>query len=94
VIVRLMGEGQWRVDDSLRAHLEELDLATAKAVEAGDQAALHASLEALASAVRENGEELDHEHLVPSDSIVPPVDLTLEEARELLHGDGLVPDIP
>jgi hypothetical protein len=93
VIVRLMGEGQWRVDDSLGARLAELDLATAHAVEAGDQAALHAALEALASAVRENGEELDTEHLVPSDSIVPPLDLTLEEARELLHGDGLVPDI-
>lgn len=94
MIVRLMGEGQWRVDDALRARLEELDLATAQAVEAGDQEALHASLEALATAVRDNGEELDHEHLVPSDSIVPPLDLTLEEARELLHGDGLVPDIP
>ena len=94
MIVRLMGEGQWRVDDSLGPHLEELDLATAHAVEAGDQVALHASLEALAAAVRENGEELDHEHLVPSDTIVPPVDQTLEEARELLHGDGLVPDIP
>jgi hypothetical protein len=95
VIVRLMGgEGQWRVDDSLRPQLEELDLATAQAVEAGDQAALHASLEALAAAVRDGGEELGDAHLAPSDLVIPPTDLSLDEAKELLHGEGLVPDIP
>jgi hypothetical protein len=30
---------------------------------------------------------------VPSDLIVPPVDLTLEEAHELMHGEGLLPDV-
>jgi PspA-Associated protein len=94
VIVRLMGEGQWQLDDSVRAHLEELDEATEQAVAAGDQAALHAALEALAGAVRSAGEKLDDAHLAASDLIVPPVDLSLDEARELLHGEGLIPDLP
>jgi hypothetical protein len=94
VIVRLMGEGQWRVDDGLAVRLHELDEATLEALDAGDQAALHAALVALADAVRDAGEQVDDEHLAASDLVVPPVDLTLEEARELMHGDGLIPDLP
>ncbi len=94
MIVRLMGEGQWRVDDGLRSTLEELDEATGAAVAAGDEAALRSSLEALANAVRSAGERLDDASLTVSDLVVPPVDLTLDEARELLHGEGLIPDLP
>ena len=30
----------------------------------------------------------------PSDAVIPPEDLSLEEARELLEGEGLIPDVP
>jgi hypothetical protein len=93
VIVRLMGEGQWEIDDELAARLHELDAATERALEAEDQDALHAALTELADAVRAGGERLDDDVLVPSDLIVPPVDLTLEEAHELMHGEGLLPDV-
>ena len=94
MIVRLMGEGQWRVDDSVSARLNELDDVVAKAVADGDEAALWQGLQALAEAVRSNGEKLDDTDLTPSDAIIPPEDLSLEEARELLEGDGLIPDLP
>ncbi len=94
MIVRLMGEGQWRIDDALLARLNDLDDETERAVEAGDETALRAALEALADAVRGGGERLDDAHLSASDLVVPPVDLTLDEARELLHGEGLIPDLP
>lgn len=93
MIVRVMGEGQWRVDDALFARLQELDAATESAVAAGDQAALHAALEALAAAVRAGGEKLDSGHLAPSDAVIPPADLSLEEARALLGDDELIPDL-
>ena len=94
MIVRLMGEGQWRVDEALVPRLQELDAETERAVEAGDTAALHRALAALAGAVRENGERLPDDHLGASDCFVPPLDLTIDEARELLHGEGLIPDLP
>jgi chromosome condensin MukBEF complex kleisin-like MukF subunit len=93
VIVRLMGEGQWRIDDSLAASLHELDGATERAVEAEDQPALQTALRELADAVKAGGERLDDSVLEPSDLIVPPTDLTLAEAHELMHGHGLIPDI-
>jgi hypothetical protein len=94
VIVRLMGEGQWRIDDAAAARLHELDEATERAVADGDATALRASLEALGAEVRSSGERLDDAHLAASDLVVPPADLTLEEAHKILHGDGLIPDLP
>jgi hypothetical protein len=92
VIVRLMGEGQWRVDETVAARLNELDEEVAKAVEANDEAALWRGLQALAETVRSNGERLADDDLSPSDAIIPPEDLSLEEAQELLEGEGLIPD--
>jgi PspAA-like protein len=94
VIVRLLGEGQWRVDDATAGRLNELDEEVARAVEANDEAALWRGLQALAETVRQNGERLADDDLTPSDAIIPPEDLSLEEAHELLAGEGLIPDQP
>jgi hypothetical protein len=94
VIVRLLGEGQFRVDDSLLARLNELDSGVEKAVADGDERALWTGLQALADAVRENGVKLADDDLSPSDAVIPPEDLSLEEARELLQDEGFIPDIP
>jgi len=94
VIVRLMGEGQWRVDDDVAARLNELDNEVERAVADGDEAALWRGLQELAEVVRANGVKLDDADLSPSDAIIPPEDLSLDEARELLEGEGLIPDLP
>jgi hypothetical protein len=94
VIVRLLGEGQFRVDDSLLARLNELDSGVEKAVADGDERALWTGLQALADAVRDNGVKLADDDLSPSDAVIPPEDLSLEEARELLQDEGFIPDVP
>jgi hypothetical protein len=93
VIVRLLGEGQFRVDDSLLRRLNELDDEVEKAVAAGDERALWAGLQALADAVRENGVKLADDELSPSDAVIPPEDLSLEEAQELMQDEGFIPNI-
>ena len=94
MIVRLLGEGQFRVDDSLIARLNELDAEVEKAVAAGDERALWSGLQALADAVREHGVKLADDDLSPSDAVIPPEDLSLEEAQELLQNEGFIPDVP
>jgi hypothetical protein len=89
-----MGEGQWRVDDELAARLNELDDHVFEAVEAGDGAALADALARLADAVRSSGTPLAVEDLASSDAIVPPDDLTLDEARQLLGDEGFIPNLP
>jgi hypothetical protein len=96
VIVRLLGEGQFRVDDALIGRLNELDAEVSRAVAEGDERALWTGLQALADVVRDGGEKLADEDLRPSDAIIPPEDLSLEEAQELLadEGFGFIPDLP
>ena len=48
----------------------------------------------MANTVRERGESLEDGDLSPSDLIIPPDDLSLEEAKELFSGEGLIPDLP
>jgi hypothetical protein len=95
VIVRLLGgDGQFRVDDGVVETLNELDAQGAQAVETGDEENLRRVLELMAQTVREHGDPLPHDDLSASDLIIPPDDLSLEEARELFSGEGLIPDLP
>ena len=94
MIVRLMGEGQFEVDDEVAKGLNDLDEQAGEAVERGDEEQLHALLERMAEAVRTNGSRVPDDDLRPSEAIVPPGDLSLDEARELFEGEGLIPDLP
>jgi hypothetical protein len=94
VIVRLMGEGQYRIDDSLVERLNALDDQAMAALEASDETELDKRLEEMFELVRAEGERLPDDDLSPSDVIIPPSDLTLEETRELVSHGGLIPDLP
>lgn len=94
MIVRLMGEGQYTVSDELASELNQLDQAAAEAIEAGDEHQLRECLEAIGTMVRQRGERLHDGHLSPSEVIIPPADLQLDEAQELFAGEGLIPDLP
>jgi hypothetical protein len=94
VIVRLMGEGQFEVDEEVAKGLNDLDDQAERALEAGDESQLSELLVRMAEAVRTNGTRLPEEDLSPSEAIIPPEDLSLEEARRLFEDEGLIPDLP
>ena len=94
MIVRLMGEGQYRVDDGIREQLNELDDLAGAALEAGDEPELDARLDQMFELVKTEGERLADDDLSPSDAVVPPSDMTLEETRQLMTAEGFIPDIP
>jgi hypothetical protein len=92
VIVRISNEGQYRIDDSHHARLDELDDAVVGAVAAVDETGFHARFEELLQFVRIEGEPLGDDDLEPSDVILPPADITFAEASEEFSGEGLIPD--
>ena len=94
MIVRLMGEGQFEVDDEVAKGLNDLDEQAAQAVEQGDEGQLAELLKRMADAVRSNGARVPDDDLRGSEAIVPPDDLSLDEARQLFDGEGLIPDLP
>ena len=94
MIVRLMGEGQYRVSDDLRERLNALDDEAMAALDADDEGELDAKLDAMWQLVQSEGERLPDESLETSDVLVPPSDLTLAETRKLFSDEGLIPDLP
>jgi len=94
MIVRLMGEGQFEIDDEVAKGLNSIDEQAAAAVESGDEEQLGELLRRMAEAVRTNGTRVPDEELSASDAIVPPDDLSLAEARRLFEDEGLIPDLP
>jgi hypothetical protein len=91
VIVRILGEGQWRLDAGHADALNELDEQVERSVEAGDEQAFRVALEQLLASVRQSGTEVGIDELVDSDSVLPPADASLEEVRRLLGDEGLIP---
>ncbi len=91
MIVRIMGEGQVKLSDSHLPELNKLDDELLREMENGDGPGFRRTLAALLSKVHELGDPLPDDSLEPSELILPSPDATLEEVRELLSDDGLIP---
>jgi hypothetical protein len=91
MIVRILGEGQLRIDDAAVSELNELDTRLEATVERGDEDAFHAALDTLLGRVRELGRPVEDAALEPSGLILPAEGATMDEVRKLLAGDGLIP---
>ncbi|MFF4012889.1 hypothetical protein [Streptomyces sp. NPDC001717] len=91
MIVRIMGEGQVKVADGHFTELNTLDDALLEEMEGGDEEGFRRTLGALLEAVRRLGEPLPDDALEPSELILPGADATLDEVRDMLSDDGLIP---
>jgi hypothetical protein len=91
MIVRILGEGQLQVDDSATEELNGLDAALEKAVNSGDEQAFRPALAALLDRIRTLGSPLPEDAIEPSDLILPYSEAGLEDVREMLTDEGLIP---
>ncbi len=93
MIVRVLGEGQYVVDDAHSELLNGLDSGLERAVESGDEAAFRSALADLLAQVRAVGERLPDESLEESDALLPDESSSLDEVRALLSDSdqGLIP---
>jgi hypothetical protein len=91
VIVRILGEGQFKVDDEAAAGLNRVDAELESAVERSDEPAFKAALSGLLAQVRAHGSSLPPDTLEASDLILPHEDSSMEEVRKLLTEEGLIP---
>jgi hypothetical protein len=90
VIVRILGEGQFQVDDDVAARLTALDAELDAAVGKHDDAAFRAALGAAAGLVRGSGTTVPDDTFVTADYILPFSDASVDEVRKLL-ADGTLP---
>jgi hypothetical protein len=91
VIVRILGEGQFDVDDGATAELNQLDTDLEAAVDQNDETAFTAALTSLLAHVRAHGSPLPTDTLESSDLILPHEDSSMDEVRKMLTDEGLIP---
>ena len=94
MIVRIMGEGQYRLEEDAVGRLNELDDRAQEALDRDDEGELDRYLDEMAGLVRRAGERLSDDDLSASDAIVPPSDMSLAETKMFFSDEGLIPDIP
>lgn len=92
MIVRIAGEGQYTLPDTDADRLNQLDNDAVAAVEAEDRAKFAELWSQMLELVKTDGTEVDGEDLDASDVILPPRDITFEEAQAEFTGEGLIPD--
>lgn len=90
MIVRILSEGQYRMDSSMLDQLNNLDDRLVQIVAAGEDAEYRRLFAEMLAMVREKGGRVGEEELLESDLILPAPDTTLKEAQGLFIGDGLI----
>ena len=92
MIVRISGEDQYRLPDDDAARLNELENAVVAVVDGGREDGFTEAYGALLDYVRRQGTPVGEDELEGSDLILPPADLTFQEAGREFTGEGLIPD--
>ena len=91
MILRILGEGQLEVSDEALLELNELDEVLIGAIDKGDEGEFQSALTNLVTKVRAVGKPMADDYIGPSEFIIPGSDATLDEVRELLSDEGLIP---
>jgi hypothetical protein len=94
-IVRIMGHGQFTVDSRTLKKLNDLDNAIVELVsmERSDDVEFKRKLTELNRMVVKGGKPLDPHEIIKSDIILPSADLSIDEAKKLFRGEGVIPEI-
>ncbi len=87
MVIRIAGEGLYRVPTSIKPSLDALDSAMDTAIEHNEEKSFATCTAQLANLIATSGTKLDESEIVKSDLVVPSQDMTIEEAKQLLAGD-------
>jgi ElaB/YqjD/DUF883 family membrane-anchored ribosome-binding protein len=97
-IVRIAGHGQFKINQSTMAKINEIDneivdvLKKDSSNSKTDESQFRNKIEEMASLITQEGEPLDNKEIVQSDIIVPAADLSIEEAKNMFKGEGIIPE--
>jgi hypothetical protein len=91
VIVRIATEGQYELGDDDVASFTKLDNQAVAVCENSNEARFRGAFTELLDYVRTKGHVVADDDLRGSDLILPPPDVSLDEARMEFSGEGLIP---
>jgi hypothetical protein len=92
-IVRIMGHGQFRVNNRTAKMIDKKDHELLKIVQTHEQGEKDYArrVAQVVELVKKSGIPLDHKEIVQSDIIVPGADFSIGDAKNLFRGQGFIP---
>ncbi len=91
MIIRIMNENQYVVPSLYYDDINKIDNEIVKLIAKGDKRGFKEKYGEMIALIRKNGVPMDPKTLKESDIIVPPADITFEEAKRIFVGEGLIP---
>jgi hypothetical protein len=89
MIVRILTDNQYRLDDAHMTTITRLDHALEDAAAKEDALQFSDLLEQLTTFIRERGQVIPDNELVVSQLVVPPADMTMAEARKYFEENDI-----
>jgi phage shock protein A len=86
IVVRVQGEGQFRLSSSYKGELDGYDQKVVAAIEAGQPAAFKQSVHDVIAFVQSHGVAVPDTENATSQVVLPSEDLTLDEAKKIMAG--------
>ena len=90
MIIRVLHEGQYELEDEPLGRVNAVDDDLFAAVAARDESRFRGLLDQALTIIRKDGRRLPIEELRPSDLVLPSPDSTLEEVHALLAEEGRI----
>ena len=101
VIIRISGQGQFKVSTEILDKINEIDNSIVDLIEnvslgSSDhkltQKELQSKLTEMNNLITSKGQPIDDKEIVESGVIVPDSDLSIEEATKIFKGEGIISD--
>ena len=91
-IVRIMGHGQFRVNNRTAKMINKKDHELLKIIQTHEQGEKDYTrrVAEVVGLVKKSGIPLDHKEIVQSDIIVPGVEFSIDDAKNLFRGQGFI----
>jgi hypothetical protein len=95
-IVRIMGQGQFKINEDIVKRINEIDDTIVQILQnesKSDDQNYRAKITEIVETITSEGQKLEDKELVESDIIVPDTDISIDEAKKVFQGQGVIPEI-
>jgi PspA-Associated protein len=95
-VVRIMGQGQFKVSEDTVKKINEVDDAIVQILQnesKTDDQEFRTKITKIVQTITSEGQKLDDKELVESDIIVPDTDTSIDEAKKVFQGEGIIPEL-
>ena len=91
-----MGQGQFKINEDIVKRINEIDDTIVQILQnesKSDDQKYRAKITEIVETITSEGQKLEDKELVESDIIVPDTDISIDEAKKVFQGQGVIPEI-